>query len=111
VSNGLSLGLSYFFLYQKNKNQLVSQIKQLSLSFQTAKKLCLGAEMLPSGPRWKSHVLHTQVVMKCKAIVFYRDPIECLQALLSHPLFASHVSFVLQKVWSLSAQIVCVYNE
>ena len=67
--------------------------------------------MLPSGPRWKSHDLCTQVPTKRKAVLFYRDPVECLQSLLSHPLLASHISFVPQKVWTSSARALRIYEE
>ena len=67
--------------------------------------------MLPSGPWWKSHVLHPHVPTKCQAILYYHDPIDCLQSLLSHPSFASRISFVPRKVWSSSACIVCIYED
>ena len=67
--------------------------------------------MLPSGPRWKSHILHPEVLTKCKVAIYYCDPIKCLQSLLSHPLFAPHISFVPQKVWTSAARIVRVYEE
>ena len=89
----------------------MSQIKQLPISFQTAKELRLRTEMLPSGPRWKSHVLLPKIATKRKAIVYYRDPVECLQSLLSHPLFESNISFVPQKVWSTSARTVRIYED
>ncbi|KAI5984691.1 hypothetical protein EDC04DRAFT_2590801 [Pisolithus marmoratus] len=44
-------------------------------------------------------------------MLFYQDPIECVQSLLSHPLFRSHVEFVPRKVWSTTAQHSCVYDE
>ena len=68
--------------------------------------------MLPSGPHWKSHVLPTQVPTKQRQpIVYYHDPLECIQSLLSHPYFASHISFVPQKIWLTSARVVRVYEE
>jgi len=67
--------------------------------------------MLPSGPRWKSHILRPEVSTKRKVAIYYRDPIECLQSLLSHPLFAPHISFVPRKVWTSAACIVRVYKE
>ncbi|KAI6012163.1 hypothetical protein PISMIDRAFT_115185, partial [Pisolithus microcarpus 441] len=39
-------------------------IKQLPLSFQTAKELHLRAELLPSGPRWHSQAICSQHPMK-----------------------------------------------
>ncbi|KIK11045.1 hypothetical protein PISMIDRAFT_123437, partial [Pisolithus microcarpus 441] len=69
-------------------------VKQLPISFRSAKELRLHTEMLPSSPRWKSHTLLPQVPTKRKPIIYYRDPLECLQSLLSHPLFTSHISFI-----------------
>ena len=67
--------------------------------------------MLPSGPRWKSHVLHPQVPTKRPAILYYHNPVNCLQSLLSHPSFMSSISFVPWKVWSSSACIVRIYED
>ncbi|KIM55809.1 hypothetical protein SCLCIDRAFT_30071 [Scleroderma citrinum Foug A] len=67
--------------------------------------------MLPSGPRWKSHILRPEVPTKRKVAIYYCDPIKCLQSLLSHPLFAPHISFVPRKVWTSAARIVRVYEE
>ena len=67
--------------------------------------------MLPLGPHWKSHVLHPQVPTKCQAILYYCYPINCLQSLLSHPLFACRISFIPWKVWSSSAWIVHIYED
>ena len=88
-----------------------SQIKQLPLSFRTAKELRLHTEMLPSGPCWQSHTLTLKVATKRKAIVYFCDPVECLQSLLSHPLFTSQISFVPWKVWSSSARVVRIYED
>ena len=49
--------------------------------------------------------------MKNLVRLFYRDPLDCLQALLSNPLLASHISFVPQKVWTSAAKICRIYNE
>ncbi|KAI6096000.1 hypothetical protein F5141DRAFT_1067925 [Pisolithus sp. B1] len=52
-----------------------------------------------------SWVLHPQNLTKQVMTLFYCDPIECLQSLLSHPLFEPHISFIPRKVWSMAAQI------
>ena len=67
--------------------------------------------MLPSGPRWKLHALRPKVPTKRKVVIYYHDPIECLQSLLSHPLFVPHISFVPRKVWTSAARVVRVYEE
>ncbi|KAI6040096.1 hypothetical protein EDC04DRAFT_2602739 [Pisolithus marmoratus] len=51
------------------------------------------------------------VPTKCKPTIYYCDPVECLQSPFSHPLFASHMSFILWRVWSSSAQIVHIYKD
>ncbi|KAI5981814.1 hypothetical protein EDD15DRAFT_2379006 [Pisolithus albus] len=60
-------------------------VKQLPISFRSAKELRLRAEMLPSSPRWKSHTLLPQVPTKRKPIIYYRDLLECLQSLIYIP--------------------------
>ena len=67
--------------------------------------------MLPSGLQCKSHILLPKVAIKCKALLYYCDPVECLQSLLSHPLFTPHISFVPQKVWLSSVRTVCIYED
>jgi hypothetical protein len=43
--------------------------------------------------------------------LFYCNPINCMQALLSHPLFKPHISFILRKVWTCAARVCRVYDE
>ena len=87
------------------------QIKGASLSFRSAKELRTRAEILPSGPKWVCTTLHPEYPIKQPLCLFYRNPIECLQALLSHPLFANHISFVPRKVWTCAAKLCRVYDE
>ncbi|KAI5992161.1 hypothetical protein EDD15DRAFT_2197182 [Pisolithus albus] len=63
-------------------------VKELPISFRSAKELRLCTEMLPSGPAG-NHIL----------------------SVLSHPLFASHMSFIPQRVWSSSAWVVRIYED
>ncbi|KAI5994395.1 hypothetical protein EDD15DRAFT_2165927 [Pisolithus albus] len=86
-------------------------IKELPLSFRTARELRLRAELLPSGPRWHSQAIRPQHPTKRSVTLFYRDPIECVQSLLSHPFFESHIEFIPRKVWSTAAQLSRVYDE
>ncbi|KIM68407.1 hypothetical protein SCLCIDRAFT_20320 [Scleroderma citrinum Foug A] len=86
-------------------------IKSISLSFRSAKELRMHAETLPSGPRWLCETLPTEYPTKQPPRVFYRNPIECLQSLLSHPLFESHILFVPRRVWTCTAKICRVYDE
>ncbi|KAG6372406.1 hypothetical protein JVT61DRAFT_7879 [Boletus reticuloceps] len=49
--------------------------------------------------------------MKRSVTLFYRDPIECIQSLLSHPLFEHSINFVPRKVWSTTARLSHIYDE
>ena len=64
-----------------------------------------------SGPWWLCKLLPTKYPTKQPACLFYHDPIKCLQALLSHLLFESHILFVSRRVWTSAAKICHIYNE
>ena len=83
----------------------------LSLSFRSVKELRARAEMLPAGPKWLCEALVPEYPTKQPPCLYYRNPIDCLQALLSHPLFEPHMSFVPRKVWTNAAKICRVYDE
>ncbi|KAG1906630.1 uncharacterized protein F5891DRAFT_975394 [Suillus fuscotomentosus] len=68
---GLSMGKIDSFLSLK-------MIKDLPLLFCSARELCGQAEMLPSGPCWKSQVIHTLHPTKSPVILYWHDPIEYL---------------------------------
>ncbi|KAI5984418.1 hypothetical protein EDD15DRAFT_2177214 [Pisolithus albus] len=86
-------------------------IKSVPLSFRSAKELRSRAETLPPGPLWLCETLTTEYPTKEPPLLFYRNPIECLQALLSHPHFESHISFVPRRVWTCAAKICRIYDE
>ncbi|KAH7905390.1 hypothetical protein BJ138DRAFT_1138293 [Hygrophoropsis aurantiaca] len=81
------------------------------LSFRTAQELRKRVEMLPSGPRWKFKPVITESPTKRPLRIFYRDPVECLQAILSHPPFAEHIDFVPRKVFECAARLARVYSS
>ncbi|KIM70781.1 hypothetical protein SCLCIDRAFT_80152, partial [Scleroderma citrinum Foug A] len=41
----------------------------------------------------------------------YHQPLDCIQALLSHPLLAPHISFTPWRVWTSAAKICQIYDE
>lgn len=90
---------------------LFDQIKKLLISFRSARQLRLRAEMLPSGPSWKSLPIRPTAPTKRAVTLYYRDPVDCIQALLSNPYFDRHISFVPRKVWSTAARMVRIYDE
>lgn len=86
-------------------------MKCVPLSFRSAKELRARAEILPRGPQWVSEILTSDHPVKQPIRLFYRNAVECLQALLSHPLFEPHISFVPRKVWTSAAKICRIYDE
>ena len=83
----------------------------LPLSFCSAKELRARAEMLPAGPQWLCKTLIPEYPTKQPPRLFYHNPIECLQVLLSHSLFEPHISFVPKRVWMCAAKICHIYDE
>ena len=98
-------------LFQRVPTLIAGQIKNVLLSFHSAKELRSQDETLPSGPQWLCEALTTEYPTKEPPCLFYRNPIECLQALLSHPLFQSHISFVPRRVWTCAVKICRIYDK
>jgi hypothetical protein len=69
------------------------------------------AEKLPAGPQWKCKPLNPQAPTKRPVQLFYRDAIECLQALLQNPLVADHVEFTPLRVFKTAEKLVRKYSR
>ncbi|KAG1842818.1 hypothetical protein C8R48DRAFT_780930 [Suillus tomentosus] len=104
LRSGLSMGKIDSFLS-------LEMIRDLPLSFRSAKELRGRAEMLPSGPRWMSRVLDTSHPTKSPVILYWRDPLECISAILNHPLFHDQLDFTPRKVYSTVQKLCRVYTE
>lgn len=83
----------------------------MNLSFKTAKELRSRIESLPKGPLWKSTTWKTPYPTKKPLTLYYRDPIECLQSLMSNPLLKGSIDFTPFKLWKTAERVVRVYNE
>ncbi|KAJ7247831.1 hypothetical protein C8J57DRAFT_1522828 [Mycena rebaudengoi] len=67
----------------------------LTFSFKSAKELRARAELLPSGPPWKSRVItYDGFPTKSPIVLYYRDPLECIALLLKNPLVKDHLDLV-----------------
>ncbi|KAJ7042721.1 hypothetical protein C8F04DRAFT_1207803 [Mycena alexandri] len=84
---------------------------KMNLSFRTAKELRNRIEMLPKGPEWKAIPWATTYPTKKLLTLYYRDPLECLQSLLSNPLIQDHVHFTPFRLWSNSEKLMRIYTE
>ncbi|KAG1855876.1 hypothetical protein C8R48DRAFT_776244 [Suillus tomentosus] len=103
LRSGLSMGKIDSFLS-------LEMIKDLPLSFRSARELHSQAEMLPSGPRWKSQVINTSHPTKSPVIMYWRDPIECIASIFNHPLFHRHMDLTPRKIYSTAERLCHVYT-
>ncbi|KAG1785391.1 uncharacterized protein HD556DRAFT_1214619, partial [Suillus plorans] len=87
------------------------QIQKLHLSFSNARELQSCAEMLPSGPSWKCQIIPSTYPTKYLILLFWRDPIKCLESLFSNLLFHDKLDFTPHCVYTMAAHLVRVYSE
>ncbi|KAF8952213.1 hypothetical protein BDZ97DRAFT_1909427 [Flammula alnicola] len=86
-------------------------IQTLGLSFHSAKDLRNRAEMLPSGPAWKSMAVTTVYLTKNKLNLFYRNPVECLESLMGNPLLQDSIQFTPFRLFESAVKTMRVYTE
>ncbi|KAF8817000.1 hypothetical protein BYT27DRAFT_7325734 [Phlegmacium glaucopus] len=86
-------------------------IKDIGLSFGTAKDLRNRAKILPNGPLWKSKLWTTTFPTKKKLFLYYRDPIDCLQSILHNPLVKDHIQFHPFQLFQSAEGVMQVYTE
>jgi hypothetical protein len=83
----------------------------MHLSFQTAKDLRSRIEILPPGPKWKALPWATTYPTKNPLTLYYRDPLECLQDLLSNPLVSDFIQFTPFRLWETAEKLMRIYTE
>ncbi|KZS95108.1 hypothetical protein SISNIDRAFT_408960 [Sistotremastrum niveocremeum HHB9708] len=87
-------------------------VKDASLSFKTAEKMKELLAKLPPGPQWSWQVLEfPEFPTKEPIIVYYRDGLECLEALIADPQFASDLDVVPRKEYTDEKCTERVYSE
>ncbi|KAG2125423.1 hypothetical protein DEU56DRAFT_892650 [Suillus clintonianus] len=89
----------------------LEMIGDLPLSFHSARELRGRAESLPSGPRWKSQVIPTSHPTKSPAVLYWRDPLECIATIFNHPLFHNRIDYAPRKVYSTAQKLSRIYTE
>ncbi|KAJ7041489.1 hypothetical protein C8F04DRAFT_1208338 [Mycena alexandri] len=87
------------------------KLRLMHLSFRTAKDLRSRIEILPKGPEWKAVPWRTEYPTKSPLSVYYRDPLECIQYLLSNPLIQDHINFTPFRLWDSADKLMRVYTE
>ena len=88
------------------------QIQRLSLSFSSAKTLRTRTEQLPNAPKWKMQDILIDGYPSAKPVtLFFRDPLECIQALLQNPIFEGKWDFTPRKVYDGADRQNRIYSE
>ncbi|KAG1766104.1 hypothetical protein EDD22DRAFT_845149 [Suillus occidentalis] len=67
-------------------------IKVLPLSFCTAKELRGLAKLLPSVLKWQYYIISTTHPTKQPLHFYWHNPLDCIELLFSHPLFANEIN-------------------
>ncbi|KAJ3567001.1 hypothetical protein NP233_g6648 [Leucocoprinus birnbaumii] len=89
----------------------LTMVKTLHLSFNTAKDLRNRAEILPSGPEWFCKEIVPKIPTSLPLSLYYRNPVECLQALLRNPLIKDHFHFQPFRLFEQAKSTMQVYTE
>ncbi|TFK59605.1 hypothetical protein BDN72DRAFT_719622, partial [Pluteus cervinus] len=87
------------------------KIRKLKLSFKNAKTLRNRMEQLPQGPEWKYVPVPSRYATKKKLYVYYRDLLECIEAILQNPLVTEYISYSPVRVYRSAQHAVRVYSE
>ncbi|KAF9040949.1 hypothetical protein BJ165DRAFT_1327183, partial [Panaeolus papilionaceus] len=83
----------------------------LLLSFRTAQDLISRAEQLPSGPRWVATSITPIFPTKNTITLYYRNPVQCLEALMRSPLVKDFIQFTPFKLYETCVKTMRVYSE
>ncbi|KAG8946041.1 hypothetical protein FRC03_001582, partial [Tulasnella sp. 419] len=86
-------------------------VEALGLSFKNARQLNQIIDYeLPKVPSWR--ILNLKMNDRDKEYeIYYRDPLECIEALYSNPAFADQLVFAPEKQWADEEQKSRLYNE
>jgi hypothetical protein len=113
IDKFLGLELVYLELASVLLSQVLisSKVKALPLSFCTAKELCGHSELLPSVPKWQYHIISMTHPTKKPLHLYWRDPLDCIESLFSHPPFANKIDLTPQCVYDTAEHTVQIYSE
>ncbi|KIK20406.1 hypothetical protein PISMIDRAFT_48557, partial [Pisolithus microcarpus 441] len=86
-------------------------VRKMPLSFWTAKELRNRAELLPTGPCWNYRIVNTPYPTKSPAILYFRDPLDCIEALFNHPYYVDHMIYTPFRVFTTAERVVREFSE
>lgn len=89
------------------------QVRQMGLSYKSAKDLRSRVEILPPTPQWGSLPLktHPDFPAKHQLDLYYRNPLECIEALMQNPMVIDFIGYSPMRIYRSAARVLRVYNE
>ncbi|KAG1876220.1 hypothetical protein F4604DRAFT_1680422 [Suillus subluteus] len=111
IDQFLSLDLVNIFNISNRYIANYNKIKGLPLSFQSATELRGQAKLPPEAPQWHCKTIDTTYPTKSPVRLFWRNPLDCLKALFSNPLFSESIELTLQQIYKTAEHLVRVYGE
>ncbi|KAG1880194.1 hypothetical protein F4604DRAFT_1922876 [Suillus subluteus] len=103
----------YYPFSGRREWQLAAWLLRLGLSMEKINSF-LALEMiddLPFGLCWKSQVIRTSHPTKSPAILYWRDPLECIASIFNHPLFHNRLDYMSRKVYSTVQRLSQIYTK
>ncbi|KAI6035957.1 hypothetical protein BKA83DRAFT_4040643 [Pisolithus microcarpus] len=94
-----------------NEYLSLKMVRKMPLSFWTAKELRNRAELLPTGPCWNYRIVNTPYPTKSPAILYFRDPLDCIEALFNHPYYVDHMIYTPFHVFTTAERVVREFSE
>ncbi|KIK36525.1 hypothetical protein CY34DRAFT_26309 [Suillus luteus UH-Slu-Lm8-n1] len=82
---------SFLFMAAINEFLGLEIVKAISLSFCTAKELRGRAELLPPVLKWQYCIVSITHPTKQPLHLYWRDPLDCIESLFSHPFFTNEM--------------------
>jgi hypothetical protein len=67
--------------------------------------------MLPKGPEWRCKPCDSPYPTKKKVDLFYRNPLECIQSILSNPLVNNHIKFMPFCIYESAVSAIQIYTK
>jgi hypothetical protein len=67
--------------------------------------------MLPKGPEWRCKPWETAYPTKKPLHLYYRDPLECIQSILYHPLVKDYINLSPFRLYESAAKTMRFYTE
>ncbi|KIK12915.1 hypothetical protein PISMIDRAFT_18373 [Pisolithus microcarpus 441] len=89
----------------------LKMVHKMLLSFWMAKELQNRAELLPTRPCWNYRIVNTPYPTKSPAILYFCDPLNCIEALFNHLYYVDHMIYTPFRVFTTAERVIREFSE